>query len=103
MMRNGAPEYVDYEELLELLHRQAQLLPPVELGWWQTHRVEPFAAQWEEQWHFVVAREAKQVLFFADDEDEFGSGSLEQDYVLEDYLLIGDLTDAIHWFLQPPA
>ena len=102
-MDKGVPEYVDCEELLELLQGQAQLLPPVELGWWQAHRVEPFAVQWEERWHFVVAREAKQVLLFADDEDEFGIGSLEQDHVLKDFGLYGDLIDAIHWFLQQAA
>ncbi|MGH9928408.1 MAG: hypothetical protein ACREA9_04165 [Pyrinomonadaceae bacterium] len=97
------PEYVDREELSQILTQQTAILPTQEALWWQGHRVEPFVARFEGRWHYVVAREAEHVLLFADDEDEFGVGTMASGNVLEDYGLIGDLIDAVKWFLVRPA
>lgn len=93
------PEYVDREELSQITTQQAAILPEQDAVWWRDHRVEPFAARFGDRWHYVVARDADSVLFFADDEDEFGLGSLTPDNSIEDYGLVGDLKDAVKVFL----
>lgn len=51
-MENGLPEYVDREELSQILTQQSAILPAQEARWWRDHRVEPFAARFEDRWHW---------------------------------------------------
>jgi hypothetical protein len=56
-----------------------------------------------DRWYYVVARDDEQVLFFADDEDDFGVGRLTTGRMIGDYGLFGDLIDAVRSFLERPA
>ena len=102
-MVNEAPKYITREELLEMISLQAERLPASEAVWLQEHRVDPFPARFAELSHYVVARRGNDVIFFSDDEDEFGIGTLTEEIVLENYGLFGDLIDAVRSFLIRPA
>jgi hypothetical protein len=98
-MELGMPEYVDREQLSEILSLEVAVLPEPESLWWTEHRLDPFPARFDQRWHYVVARDGDSVLFFADDEDEFARGTLKSDSEIENYSLVGDLIDAVRAFL----
>lgn len=102
-MVKEAPKYIEREELLELISQQAEVFTAPEADWFQDNRVDLFTARFAELWHYVVARTGNDVIFFADDEDEFGIGTLTAKSTLENYGLVGDLIDAVRVFLRRPA
>lgn len=102
-MDKEAPKYIEREELLETISQQAEVFTASEAGWFQDHRVDLFTARFSELCHYVVARSGNDVIFFADDEDEFGIGTLTAESTLENYGLVGDLIDAVRVFLRRPA
>lgn len=90
------PQYISREELLDRLRRQASAIGHEDSAWWTAYLVPPFPAQHLDVWHFIVAVAGDRVIFFADDEDEFGIARLDQsNNRIADYGLVGDLRDAI--------
>ena len=102
-MESERPKYIDRKGLLERMSEESATLPARESAWWQAHRVDPFPARFAGLWHYVVARDANRVVFFADDEDEFGLGRLTPEDIIEDYGLVGDLKGAVSIILGPQA
>ena len=94
------PEYVTIDGLAERLREELSVLSKPDAAWWESHRVQPFPATDGEHSHFVVAQSDERVLVFFDDEDEFGAATLNAHGRISDAGLIGDLADAIHWFLS---
>jgi hypothetical protein len=92
------PEYITPSDLSSLLAAQELELPPPLAQRWQTVRCTPFVASFGSRCHFVVARDDARVIFFADDEDEFGTATLAPDGTLTLYGLMGDLRDALATF-----
>ena len=88
------PEYIAPAELADRLQQEVATLDEADWAWWKQHSIAPFVASYRGLSHYVVAAAGRDVLYFADDEDEFGSGRLEGD-VLTDCGLFGDLQDAI--------
>ena len=95
----GQPAYINYDQLTELLGQETPILIDRELEWWNAHRVQPFAAQYHkdpEVWHYVVAVSGSAVILFADDEDEFGTGTITgTEPVITTYGLVGNLLDTV--------
>ena len=90
------PKYISLDDLAERLHADVSILTGVDLTWWINHRVSPRAACYGESSHFMVAAMGTNVIFFADDEDEFGVGRFEESrQTITDYGLAGDLRDAV--------
>ena len=90
------PEYISRDELLARLRQEAATLGDSDLAWWRQHSVAPFPVRSGEASHFVVAVSGRDILFFADDEDEFGFARHESgSRVMTVYGLAGDLQDAI--------
>jgi hypothetical protein len=95
-MTDPSPQYVTPEELAERLDTEVAMLGEIELSWWSAHKVVPFSALHRGIAHFVVAAHDEHIIIFADDEDEFGTGTLTtESRAIEDYGLVGDLIDAI--------
>jgi hypothetical protein len=81
---------------MERLQQEVMSRADSDLVWWKAHAVGPFPAAYGEISHFVVAVARQNILFFADDEDEFGVAKMEDDHhTITDYGLAGDLKDAI--------
>jgi hypothetical protein len=89
------PQYISREELLERLLEELAAVVEPDSTWWATNSVPPFPAQYGDVCHFVVAVAGDQVIFFADDEDEFGIARLGEGNLITDYGLVGDLRDAV--------
>ncbi len=89
------PEYVTVNELLQRVAEEERGLPPELARLWAAIRQTPTIATYRDRAHFVVGRLGERVIFFADDEDEFGIGTAKTDGVLTEYGLAGDLRDAI--------
>ena len=95
-MSISLPEYISRDQLLDRLQREVATLADSDLSWWRQHSVEPFPVRNGDLSHFVVAVSGHDVLFFADDEDEFGQAKLEAgSETLTNCGLFGDLLDAI--------
>src|SRR5215470_13903525 len=88
------PEHVSREDLIQRLQQEVQSLSDGDLEWWTIHRVSPFVARYDESSHFIVASSGQSVIFFADDEDEFGVAKLTGG-IITDCGLTGDLRDAV--------
>jgi hypothetical protein len=90
------PEYITAEELSDRLKQEVLSLEGDDLNWWTDHRITPFVARYGYLSHFIVGATGKNVIFFADDEDEFGVAKLgETCDVIRDYSLVGDLQNAV--------
>ena len=90
------PQYISRADLIERLQQEVSSLTDTNLSWWRDHSVSPFAARYGELSHFVVAVSGQDIIFFADDEDEFGVAKLRApDQTITDYGLAGDLKDAV--------
>ena len=90
------PKYVSRSELLQRLKQEILSLSDDDLAWWEGHKAKPFPVIHGDKSHFVVAVAGHDVLFFADDEDEFGVARLVAgSHTMTDYGLVGDLKDAI--------
>lgn len=89
------PEYINHEDLEARLHQEVAMLSGEDLEWWSVNRVSPFAALHGSASHFVVAVAGERILFFADDEDEFGVATLMTSHSMTNYGLVGDLRDAV--------
>ncbi len=90
------PQYISREELLERLRNELDSLSDTDSAWWAVHSVPPFPARHADAWHFIVAVAGDRVIFFADDEDEFGIARHSQaPDSITNYGLAGDLRDAI--------
>ena len=96
VMTNLEPKYISRQGLDERLKNEVAALVGADLTWWSKHSLAPFSARHGDVCHFVVAASGEHVIFFADDEDEFGvarlSGSGQE---MVDYGLVGDLVDAV--------
>jgi hypothetical protein len=98
------PEYVSRDSLLEIVQREFASLSDSDLVWWKAHSVAPFPARHGEMSHFVVAVTGQDIIFFADDEDEFGVAKLQASSdSISDYGLVGDLKYAIRIIQQRSA
>jgi hypothetical protein len=90
------PKYISRDDLMERLNQEVSSLIDSDLMWWKSHAVAPFPVHYGNTSHFVVAVAGWDILFFADDEDEFGVAKLQQSgQTMTDYGLAGDLKDAI--------
>ena len=78
-----------------MLSEQVAALDAPASAWWSEFAVKPFTATHSESAHYVVAQQDRHIIFFADDEDEFGIGILTEEGEIDSYGLIGDLIDAI--------
>ena len=91
-----SPQYISRAELIDLLRSEEASLGAEDAAWWAQHSVPPFPAQHEELWHYIVAAAGDRVIFFADDEDEFGIAKLNRtNSRITDCGLAGDLRDAV--------
>jgi len=98
------PKYVSRDSLLEIVKREFASLSDSDLVWWKAHSVAPFPARHGEMSHFVVAVAGQDIIFFADDEDEFGIAKLQASSdTITDYGLVGDLKYAIRIIQQRSA
>ncbi len=78
------------------MRQEVSSLIGADLEWWTSHSVSPFPVTHGAASHFVVASSGQSILFFADDEDEFGVARLAaSSQSMTDYGLIGDLKDAV--------
>ena len=90
--------------MLELVQRELASLSDSDLVWWKAHSIASFPARHGEMSHFVVAVAGQDIIFFADDEDEFGVAKLEASGdAFTDYGLVGDLKYAIRIIQQRTA
>jgi hypothetical protein len=95
-MNASQPKYIDRGALAELLGQEVLRLTGADLEWWASHCVAPYSVIHDETAHFVVASDGNKILFFADDEDEFGVAQLaKSERIMTGYGLIGDLIDAV--------
>ena len=95
-MMTPPPQNISREELFQRLQREITYLTDSNLAWWTDHRVPPFAARHWDISHFVVAVAGEDVVFFADDEEEFGIAKwARSSQVMTECGLVGDLTDAV--------
>ena len=92
---NSRSLYIDQSTLATVLSEQAAALDAPASAWWSEFAVKPFTATHSESAHYVVAQQDRHIIFFADDEDEFGIGILTEEGEIDSYGLIGDLIDAI--------
>ena len=92
---NPRPLYIDQSTLATVLSEQADALDEPASAWWSEFAVKPFTATQSESVYYVVAQQERHIIFFADDEDEFGTGILTEEGEIDSYGLIGDLIDAI--------
>jgi hypothetical protein len=92
---NPRPLYIDQSALATVLSEQAAALDAPASAWWSEFAVKPFTATHSESAHYVVAQQGRHIIFFADDEDEFGTGILTEEGEMDSYGLVGDLIDAI--------
>ena len=92
---NPKPLYIDESTLATILSEKATALDPPASVWWSEFAVKPFIATHSESPHYVVAQQDRHIIFFADDEDEFGTGLLTEEREIDSYGLVGDLIDAI--------
>lgn len=96
VMTTLLPKYISETELMKLLQQEIPTLDASDLAWWKSHSLSPFVVMHGESAHFVVAAAGQDILFFADDEDEFGVAKLEAgSRTMIDFGLAGDLKDAI--------
>jgi hypothetical protein len=90
------PKYVSRDSLLKLLKREFSSLSDSDLVWWKAYSIAPLPVRHGEKSHYVVAVAGQDIIFFADDEDEFGVAKLQaSEDTITDYGLVGDLMDAI--------
>lgn len=92
---NRRPLYIDQSSLATVLSEEAAALDAPASTWWSEFAVEPFIAVHSNSAHYVVAQQGCHIIFFADDEDEFGTGTLTESGEIDSYGLVGDLIDAI--------
>ena len=92
---NSRPLHIDQSTLATVLSEEAAGLDTPASAWWSEFAVEPFIATHSEFAHYVVAQQDRHIIFFADDEDEFGTGILTENGEIDSYGLVGDLIDAI--------
>ena len=78
-----------------MLSEEAAALDAPASAWWSKYAVKPFIATHGESAHYVVAQQDRHIIFFADDEDDFGTGTLTEEGEIDSYGLVGDLIDAI--------
>ncbi len=93
---DSRPLYIYQSTLAALLAEETAALDATASAWWAEFALKPFIAIHGESVHFVVAQQDRHIIFFADDEDEFGTGILTEAGEIGSYGLVGDLTDAIH-------
>ena len=93
---NPKPLYIDESTLATILSEEGTALDAPASVWWSEFAVKPFIATHCESAHYVVAQQDRHIIFFADDEDEFGTGLLTEESVIDSYAVVGDLIDAIH-------
>jgi hypothetical protein len=94
-MATRQPQYISAAQLDEILHEDVRELSAADETWWASHSVRPFAAAYGDASHFVVALAGLDIIFFADDEDEFGVARLDSSGRIIDYGLAGDLKHAV--------
>ncbi len=87
--------YIDQSTLATVLSKEVAALDAAASAWWSDFAVKPFIAIHGESAHYVVAQQDRHIIFFADDEDEFGTGILTEDGEMDSCGLVGDLIDAI--------
>ena len=92
---NPRPLTIDQSTLATVLLEEAAALDAPASAWWSEFALKPFIATHSESVHYVVAQQGRHIIFFADDEDEFGTGILTEDGDIDSYGLVGDLIDAI--------
>jgi hypothetical protein len=98
------PKHISRAELAERLKQEVSPLADSDLAWWRDHCVAPFPVVHGDESHFVVAVAGQDILFFADDEDEFGVAKLVAGSdTMTGYGLFGDLQDAIRGIRQVAA
>ena len=89
------PRYIDQSILATVLSEEMAALDASASAWWAEFAVDPFIATHCDSAHYVVAQQGRNIIFFADDEDEFGTGILTEEREIDCYGLVGDLIDAI--------
>jgi len=103
-MSASLPKHISVVELAERLNQEVSSLADSDLTWWREHGVAPFPVIHGDQSHFVVAVAGQDILFFADDEDEFGVARLVTGSDrMTGYGLFGDLQNAIRGIRQIAA
>ena len=95
LQMNPRPPYIDQSTLVTVLSEEVAALDATASAWWSDFAVKPFIVIHGESAHYVVAQQDCHIIFFADDEDEFGTGILTEDGELDSYGLVGGLIDAI--------
>lgn len=92
---NARPRYINQSTLVTTLSEEATALDAPASAWWSEFSIKPFIATHRESAHYVVAQQDRHIIFFADDEHEFGTGTITEEGEIDSYSLAGDLIDAI--------